>query len=86
MRRRPAAVARGLYVRQLKSGRDIALLAETLEGSLDRKVFEVAAQMQNFVYLVGNRNTGECVVIDGAWDVEGIARVAEAVSTTLLSR
>ncbi len=32
--------------------------------------------MQNFVYLVGDRDTGECLVIDPAWDVRDIVRVA----------
>ena len=28
--------------------------------------------MQNFIYLVGDAKTRECVVIDACWDVEGI--------------
>ena len=32
--------------------------------------------MQNFVYLVGDRDAGECLVIDPAWDVRDIVRVA----------
>ena len=34
--------------------------------------------MQNFVYLVGDRETGECVVVDPAWEIETIVRAAEA--------
>ena len=34
--------------------------------------------MQNFTYLVGDRDSGECLVIDPAWDVRGIVEVAEA--------
>jgi hydroxyacylglutathione hydrolase len=55
-----------LYLRQLKAGRDF--------GTGDR----VATQMQNFVYLVGDAAKRECLVIDPAWDVDGILRVAEA--------
>ncbi len=55
-----------LYLRQLLSGRDFALEDP------------VAGQMQNFVYLVGDRDAGECLVIDPAWDVRDIVRVAEA--------
>lgn len=29
-------------------------------------------QMQNFVYLIADREAGECVVVDPAWDVQGI--------------
>jgi glyoxylase-like metal-dependent hydrolase (beta-lactamase superfamily II) len=33
--------------------------------------------MQNFVYLIGDRETRECVVVDPAWDIDGIVdRVA----------
>ncbi len=49
-----------LYLRQLLVGRDI--------GRDD----PAGAQMQNFVYLVGDRDTGECLVVDPAWDVRGI--------------
>ena len=34
--------------------------------------------MQNFVYLVGDRQVGECVVIDAAWEIDTIVRTAEA--------
>lgn len=55
-----------LYVRQLLSGRDFAV------GD------PLATQMVNFVYLIGDRSTGECLVVDPAYDVEGIVAVAEA--------
>jgi glyoxylase-like metal-dependent hydrolase (beta-lactamase superfamily II) len=54
-----------LYFRQLLSGRDIAA------GDL------MARQMVNFVYLVGDRETGEAVVVDAAYDVDGICRLVE---------
>jgi hypothetical protein len=28
--------------------------------------------MQNFIYLVGDARTRECVVVDACWDVAGI--------------
>jgi glyoxylase-like metal-dependent hydrolase (beta-lactamase superfamily II) len=34
--------------------------------------------MQNYVYLVGDPQTREAAVIDAAWDVDGILRIAEA--------
>ena len=42
------------------------------------KVFTLAVQMKNYVYLVGDKLTGEAVVIDGCWDVDGIEAVAHA--------
>ena len=55
-----------LYFKQLLAGLDIA------EG--DR----VAEQMVNFVYLVGDRETGEAVVIDPAYDQQGVLDVLAA--------
>jgi glyoxylase-like metal-dependent hydrolase (beta-lactamase superfamily II) len=49
-----------LYFRQLLAGRDIA------------RTDPVARQMVNFVYLVGDRETGEAVAIDPAYDVRGL--------------
>jgi hydroxyacylglutathione hydrolase len=34
--------------------------------------------MQNFVYLVGDRAAGECVVVDPAWEIDAIVDAAEA--------
>jgi glyoxylase-like metal-dependent hydrolase (beta-lactamase superfamily II) len=54
------------YLRQLLCGRDLATDDPAAE------------QMQNFVYLVGDKDAGECFVVDPAWDVKGIlARAAE---------
>lgn len=55
-----------LLVRQLLAGRDFA------------KRDPNAAGMQNFVYLLGDRDAGECVVVDPAWDVQGILDAASA--------
>ena len=49
-----------LYFRQLLAGRDFA----TTDS--------LARQMVNFVYLVGDRETGEAVVIDPAYDIDGL--------------
>jgi hydroxyacylglutathione hydrolase len=46
-----------LYFRQLLGGRDFAVN------------HPFAGQMQNFVYLVGDRETHECMVVDPAWAV-----------------
>jgi glyoxylase-like metal-dependent hydrolase (beta-lactamase superfamily II) len=53
-----------LYFRQLLAGRDIA------------RTDQLARQMVNFAYLVGDRETGEAVVVDAAYDIRGILDVA----------
>jgi glyoxylase-like metal-dependent hydrolase (beta-lactamase superfamily II) len=55
-----------LYFRQLLAGRDIA--------SQDM----IARQMVNFVYLIGDRETGDAVVVDAAYDIDGICDLVEA--------
>lgn len=54
------------YLRQLAAGRDFAV------GD------PVASSMDNFVYLLGDREAGECLVVDPAWDVRGILDAAAA--------
>ncbi|MGH9113002.1 MAG: MBL fold metallo-hydrolase [Acidimicrobiales bacterium] len=53
-----------LYFRQLLAGRDIA------------RNDPLARQMVNFAYLIGDRETGEAVVVDAAYDIRGILDVA----------
>jgi hydroxyacylglutathione hydrolase len=48
------------YFRQLLSGRDFATDDQ------------MAQQMVNFVYAIGDRDTGEAVLVDPAYDVNGI--------------
>ena len=55
-----------LYFRQLLSGRDFA--ADD----------QLASQMVNFVYLIGDRATGEAVVVDPAYRVDDVLAVAHA--------
>lgn len=55
-----------LYFRQLLSGLDLA------------EDDHLAQQMVNFVYLVGDRQTGECVAIDPAYDIDALLAVCEA--------
>ena len=55
-----------LYFRQLLSGRDFAV-----DDPL-------ASQMVNFVYAVGDRTTGECVLVDPAY---AVAELLAAVAT-----
>ncbi|MFO7164249.1 MAG: MBL fold metallo-hydrolase [Mycolicibacterium hassiacum] len=55
-----------LYFRQLLSGRDFA--ADDL----------MAQQMRNFAYLIGDRETGDCVVVDPAYAANDLVDIAEA--------
>ncbi|HJR25781.1 MAG TPA: MBL fold metallo-hydrolase [Acidimicrobiales bacterium] len=55
-----------LYFRQLLSGRDFA------------RTDQMARQMVNFVYLIGDRQTGEALVVDPAYDIPGILDVLAA--------
>lgn len=61
-----------VYLRQLLAGLDIA--ADDF----------VAQQMVNFVYLVGDRETGEAVAIDPAYDITGLLDVCAQDDMTLV--
>ena len=55
-----------LYFRQLLAGRDVA------------RTDPIARQMVNFIYLIGDRATGEAVATDPAYDIQGILDVLAA--------
>jgi glyoxylase-like metal-dependent hydrolase (beta-lactamase superfamily II) len=55
-----------LYFRQLLAGRDYAAHDP------------IARQMVNFVYLVGDRETGEAIAIDPAYDIRGLLDIVAA--------
>ncbi len=61
-----------LYFRQLLAGLDVA------------ETDPVAQQMVNFIYLIGDRETGEAVIVDPAYDPAGIIAVAEADGMTVV--
>jgi glyoxylase-like metal-dependent hydrolase (beta-lactamase superfamily II) len=50
----------GLYLKQLLAGRDFA------------RTDPFASQMVNFVYVIADDATRECLIVDPAWDVPGI--------------
>ncbi len=60
-----------LYFRQLLSGRDFATDDQ------------IAQQMVNFVYAIGDRSTGECVLVDPAYDPSGLVDAVEADGMTV---
>lgn len=55
-----------LYFRQLLAGRDFA------------HHNPAAQSMANFVYLIGDRDKNECLIVDPAWDIAGILALAHA--------
>ena len=55
-----------IYFRQLLAGEDFAA------------AHPAAGQMANFVYLVGDRETRECLLVDPAWSVAELVQIAEA--------
>jgi glyoxylase-like metal-dependent hydrolase (beta-lactamase superfamily II) len=55
-----------LYFRQLLSGRDFA------QGDM------IAAQMRNFAYLIGDRETGDTVVVDPAYAANDLVDILES--------
>lgn len=54
------------YLRQLLSGRDFA----TNDS--------IARQMVNFAYIIGDKSTGECFLVDPAYNVNELVDIAEA--------
>lgn len=55
----------GPQVRQLLAGRDFA------------KDDTIAGQMANFVYLIGDTGSKECVLVDPAWDIKGLLDIVD---------
>jgi glyoxylase-like metal-dependent hydrolase (beta-lactamase superfamily II) len=54
-----------IYFRQLLAGRQVAV------------THPAAGQMANFMYLIGDPGKREAVIVDPAWDVDGLIDVAE---------
>ena len=63
---------------QLLAGHDVARPRDAV-GAEQQKVFSMAKGMQNFMYLVGDRNTRECIAIDACYDPKGVVAAAEAL-------
>jgi glyoxylase-like metal-dependent hydrolase (beta-lactamase superfamily II) len=61
-----------LYFRQLLAGRDFG------------RRNPAAAQMMNFVYLIGDADSRECVIVDPAWAVDELVDTVEAAGMKLV--
>ena len=60
------------YFRQLLSGRDFA------------QTDQFAQQMVNFVYAIGDRDTGECVLVDPAYDPAALVDIVGSDGMTVV--
>jgi glyoxylase-like metal-dependent hydrolase (beta-lactamase superfamily II) len=58
-------MAEELYFRQLLAGEQVA------------RVNPAAGQMRNFMYLIGDPESREAVIVDPAWDVSGLIKIAQ---------
>lgn len=67
----PSQISERFYFRQLLSGTDFAIG----DG--------MAMQMVNFIYLIGDRVTGECVIVDPAYAVAELIEIAGSDSMTI---
>ncbi|HKG20349.1 MAG TPA: MBL fold metallo-hydrolase [Blastocatellia bacterium] len=56
----------GLILKQLRAGRDFA--------AADK----IATSMANFIYIIGDDETRECLLVDPAWDVAGVLNCVES--------
>lgn len=68
-----SALPEALYFRQLHAGRDIA-------AATTSPLHSMAKSMNNFVYVVGDRDTREAVLIDGCWDLGECRKGCHAAS------
>ena len=59
------------FFHQLLAGRDVANPDKAL-GAVERALFATAKSMQNYMYLVGDASSGECVAVDAAYDPAGV--------------
>ncbi len=60
-----------LYFKQLLTGVDVAQADPS------------AKSMANFIYLIGDRDTRECMVVDPAWDIDGVLKILGEDDMTL---
>jgi len=76
-----ASSAPWLYFKQLLVGRDIAVQPTK---DVHRQTFSFAKQMANFVYLVGDATTHECIAVDPCWDIGGLISIASKDGYTIV--
>lgn len=69
------APSEGIILTQLIPGRDIC--KSTTYNPITKIIYEIARQMQNIIYIIGDYNSGDVMVVDGCWDVDGILQYCQ---------
>ncbi|KAJ3038721.1 hypothetical protein HDV00_000381 [Rhizophlyctis rosea] len=62
----------GLVIHQLLPGRD--LCSKSLLAPIQNLIFDYAIQMKNFIYVIENVGSRECLVVDACWDIDGVMK------------
>ena len=66
------------FFHQLLAGVDVAI-PERASSKSQRLVYDLAKGMKNYIYLVGDARTRECIAVDAVYDPEGVVAMAEAL-------
>ncbi|KAI9597026.1 hypothetical protein BDF19DRAFT_435582 [Syncephalis fuscata] len=72
----------GLFTLQLLAGRDYAVIKSL--RPIQNKIFEFAGVMRNFIYLIADRDTRDCVIVDACWDVPGLLDIIKRENLNLV--
>ncbi|KAJ8323618.1 hypothetical protein QVD99_007214 [Batrachochytrium dendrobatidis] len=75
-------LANGLVIHQLFPGREIC--KKSMMNPIQSLVFDFATKMRNFIYLIVNADTKECLVVDICWDVDGVMSYAKSKGLTIV--
>ena len=64
-----------VLIHQVMPGKDICKKGV---NPIQNLIFHYAQQMQNYIYIIGDTISKECIVVDCCWDVHGIVKYAKA--------
>ncbi|CAG8499834.1 12274_t:CDS:2 [Ambispora gerdemannii] len=73
----------GVAICQLIPGRDICLMTTTV-NPVQQKIFSIAIEIKNIIYVIADIASRNCVVIDACWDVNGILKFIETKKWKLM--
>jgi hypothetical protein len=71
-----------LYFKRLLHGADVSVGRDS--NPMTQLRFQVAKQMRNYSYLVGDRSLKQVLVVDPCWDVDGVLRVVKEEGLTCI--
>ncbi|TPX32260.1 hypothetical protein SmJEL517_g04565 [Synchytrium microbalum] len=63
---------RGLVIHQLLSGREIC--QKSVFSPINSLIYDFAHQLRNFIYVVADIKSKDCVLVDPCWDIDGILK------------